>query len=318
MTPASQPPVRVWLPWLVALAAIWGFSFVFIAIGVRELHPMYVTLGRVASGGVVVTVLVHATGGRLPRDPMVWAHLAVIGSLTAAGFTLFGYGELRIPSLLAGIWNGTTPLVTLPVAVWLLRTERFSLAKVVGLALGFSGTLVVLGAWQGLGGAEFTGQLMCFTAAACYGVAIPWQHRYLTPRVDSDLAISAGLLICATAMMLVLAPLVAGPPPALSSLSPEVIGSVLMLGAIGTGLALAIHMRNIRWVGGSTASYVTYLSPLFAIGLGMLVLGEEPHWYQPAGGAVVLLGVAIAQGRLRIPRTRTPTPGQTPVSLPEA
>lgn len=296
----EQPPLRVWLPWLIGLAAIWGCSFLFIAVGVRELHPVYVTLGRVASGALAVWILMRFTGHRLPRDPVTWGYLAVPGLLIAFAFTLFGYGEQRIPSLLAGIWNGTTPLVTLPVAVWLFRTERFSIAKAVGLLLGFGGTLVVLGAWQGLGGSEFLGQMLCFIAAACYGIAIPFQHKYLASRLDSDLAISAGQLICATAAMAVIGPLVAGAPPAPWDLSPEVIGSVLTLGALGTGIALAIHARNIRWVGGSTASYVTYLSPLFAIGVGMVVLGEDPHWYQPVGGAIVLLGVAIAQGKIRI------------------
>jgi uncharacterized membrane protein len=140
--------------------------------------------------------------------------------------------------------------------------------------------------------------------AACYGVAIPYQQRHLTARLDSDLAVSAGQLICATLLMAVVAPLVAGAPP--THLSPKVIGSVLTLGAVGTGIALAIHARNIRWVGGSTASYVTYLSPMFAIAVGILVLGESLHWYQPVGGAVILLGVAIAQGRIRLGPRPTP------------
>jgi drug/metabolite transporter (DMT)-like permease len=301
---SEQPPVRVWLPWLVGLAAIWGCSFLFISVGVGELHPTYVTLGRVSSGALAVLIIMGVTGHRLPRDPVTWIHLAVPGLLIAVAFTLFGFGEQRIPSLLAGIWNGATPLVTLPAAVLLFRTERFSTAKVVGLALGFGGTLVVLGAWQGLSGSGFTGQMMCFAAASCYGIAIPYQQRYVAPRVDSDLAVSAGQLICATVALAIVAPLVAGPPP--TDLSPQVIGSVLTLGAVGTGIALAIHARNIRWVGGSTASYVTYLSPMFAIAVGIVVLGEGVHWYQPVGGAIILLGVAIAQGKLRLGPRPTP------------
>lgn len=310
MTPTeAQVPVRVWLPWLVGLAAIWGCSFLFIKVGVSELHPTYVTLGRVGSGALAVWLVMRFTGDRLPRDRATWAHLAVPGALIALAFTLFGYGEEQIPSLLAGIWNGTTPLFTLPVAILLLRTEIFSRAKATGLLVGFAGTLVVLGAWHGAGGAPVQGQLLCAIAAACYGVAIPYQQRHLTARIDSDLAVSAGQLICATVLMVVIAPLVAGPPPSPADLSPEVLGSVLALGAVGTGLALAIHARNIRWVGGSTASYVTYMSPIFAIAVGIIVLGEELHWYQPVGGAVILFGVAIAQGRIHLgPRPAPVTP----------
>ncbi len=303
-TPA--PPARVWLPWLIGLAAIWVCSFLFISVGIRELHPVYVTLGRVASGALAVLVIMRVAGHRMPRDPVTWAHLAVPGVLTSCAFTLFGYGEKEIPSLLAGIWNGTTPLFTLPFAVWLLRTERFSTAKATGLVVGFAGTLVILGAWHGPEGASLTGQLLCGLAAACYGLAIPYQHRFLTPRIESDLAGSAGQLLWATAIMALVAPVVDGPPPAPWTLSPEVLASVLVLGAVGTGVALAIHNRNIRWVGGSTASYVTYLSPIFAIAVGMAVLGEGPHWYQPVGGAVVLLGVAIAQGKIRLGPRPTP------------
>ena len=298
VTPAADaPPLRLWLPWLVGLAAIWGCSFLFISIGVRELHPVYVTLARVVCGAATVLVILAVRRERLPREPAVWGHLFVIGGLTALAFTLFGYGEQRVSSLLAGIWNGTTPLVVLPAAVLVFCTERFSRNKLMGLLVGFTGTLVVLGAWQGVGGAELSGQLMCFAAAACYGIAIPYQHKFVTPRVSSDLAASASMLVAASALTAVTGPVVAGAPPAPTGLSPEVLASMLALGAVGTGVALAIHTRNIRWVGASTASYVTYLVPPFAILVGVLVLGEELHWYQPVGAAVVLYGVALAQGR---------------------
>lgn len=299
-TTADPPSFRTWLPWLLIPAAIWGCSFLFIGVGVRELHPLYVTVGRVAFGAVTLLVILAIRREPLPRSLTTWAHLAAIGFIGAAiPFTLFGYGEQRIPSLLAGIWNGTTPLVVLPVAVLIFHTERFTRNQALGLALGFTGTLVILGAWRGTDGADLAGQLMCFGAAVCYGVAIPYQARFLTPRMTSDLAIAATMLVCATVETALIAPFVAGPPPALTSLSPEVIGSVIALGALGTGVALALHMRNVRWVGGSNASYVTYLVPIFAIALGVLVLGEKLEWYQPVGAAIVLYGVALSQGRFR-------------------
>ncbi|WP_240617092.1 DMT family transporter [Nocardioides speluncae] len=300
-TATTEPPsLRTWLPWLLVPAAIWGCSFVFIEVGIRELHPLYVTLGRVACGAVALLAILAIRRESLPRSPLTWAHLAAIGFFGAAvPFTLFGYGEERIPSLLAGIWNGTTPLVVLPVAVLVFRTERFTRNQALGLALGFAGTLIILGAWRGTDGADLLGQLMCFGAAVCYGVAIPYQARFLTPRMTSDLAIAATMLVCATVEVALIAPFVAGAPPAITSLSPEVIASVVALGALGTGAALALHMRNVRRIGGSNASYVTYLVPIFAIALGVLVLDEKLEWYQPVGAAVVLYGVALSQGRFR-------------------
>ncbi|HZD00780.1 MAG TPA: DMT family transporter [Actinomycetes bacterium] len=313
-TVAGKPAVRAWLPGLVALAAIWGCSFLFIGVGVRELHPVYVTLGRIVTGSLTLLVVLGVLRQRLPRSPRLWAHLFVLGAVGAAvPFTLFGYGEQRIPSLLAGIWNGTTPLVVLPVAVGVFRTERLTVERVVGLLFGFLGVLVVLGAWRGVGGAELTGQLMCLAAAACYGVAIPYQKRFVAGAAESGLALSAGLLVMAAVQLAVVAPVLAGgPPPAPTALSLEVVGSVLALGALGTGIAFLLHLRNIRIVGASMASMVTYLIPIFAIVVGVVVLGEHLAWYQPVGALIVLAGVVVSQGLFG--RSAAPPPEPAPVA----
>jgi drug/metabolite transporter (DMT)-like permease len=195
--------------------------------------------------------------------------------------------------------------VVLPLAVLVFRTERMTARRGVGLGLGFVGVLVVLGVWQGLGGAQFTGQLMCLGAAACYGVSIPYQKRFIAGRPESGLALSAAQLVVATALLAIAAPLVAGAPPVPTRLSGEVIASVLALGALGTGLAFVINMRNIRLVGASTASTVTYVIPIFAVLIGVLALGEHLAWYQPVGAAIVLAGVAVSQGLIG-PRRRHP------------
>ncbi len=300
----DKAPLRSWLPGMVALAAIWGFSFLFIAVGVRELHPAYVALGRVATGALTLLVVLAVRREPLPGSWRLWGHFLVLGTVGAAvPFMLFGYGEERIPSLLAGIWNGTTPLVVLPIAVLVFRTERFSAQRAIGLLIGFAGMLVVLGAWH-TGGAALSGQLMCFGAAACYGVAIPYQKKFVAGAPISGLALSAGFLIGATAVLAVLAPVIAGGmPPAPWSLSPEAVASVVALGALGSGLAFVINLRNVRLVGASTASMVTYLIPIFAIAVGIVVLDEHLFWYQPAGAVVVLTGVAVSQGLFRRRRT---------------
>ncbi|WP_231931707.1 DMT family transporter [Micromonospora echinospora] len=316
MTPDSTPdraPLRSWLPGFVLLAAIWGSSFLFIKIGIRELHPLYVTLGRVATGALTLLVVLAVLRDRLPRDRRLWLHLTVVAAFgVALPFTLFGYGEQRIPSMLAGIWNATTPLVVLPLAVLVFRTERLTTRRAVGLGLGFAGVLVVLGVWQGVSGATFTGQLMCFGAAACYGMAIPYQKRFVAGRAESGLALSAAQLLLATVQLAVVAPLVAGAPPAPAALSWDVVASVLALGALGTGLAFVINMHNIRLVGASAASTVTYLIPVFAVLIGAVALDETPTWHQPVGALVVLLGVAVSQGLLRWPRRAATTTAAAP------
>jgi drug/metabolite transporter (DMT)-like permease len=311
VTTATAPDravARAWLPGFLFLAAVWGSSFLFIKVGVSELHPLYVTLGRCGAGALTLLVVLAVMRDRLPRDPKLWLHLTVVGTIgVALPFTLFGYGEQRVSSMLAGIWNATTPLVVLPMAVLVFRTERMTARKAVGLALGFVGVLVVLGAWQGVGGAQFTGQLMCLGAAACYGVAIPYQKRFVAGRPESGVSLSAAQLLMATALLAVIAPLVAGAPPAPTALSIDVVASVLALGALGTGLAFVINLRNIRLVGASIASTVTYLIPIFAVLIGVLVLGEHLAWYQPVGALIVLAGVAVSQGLFGRRPSRRPT-----------
>jgi drug/metabolite transporter (DMT)-like permease len=302
---------RGWVPHFVLLAMIWGASFLFIKVGVRELHPLYVAFGRIAAGALVLLVVLAVTRDRLPRDPRLWAHLTVVAAVAnVVPFSLFAFGEERISSVLAGIWNATTPLVALPVAVLVFRTERMTARRALGVALGFAGVLVLLGVWRGVGGAQLTGQLMCLGAAACYGVSIPYQRRFVTHRSESGVALAATQLLLATAEMAVLTPLFAGAPPAPTSLSADVVGSVLALGALGTGLAYVLLFRVIRGAGATTASTVTYLIPLFATLIGVLVLGEHLTWYEPVGGLVVLVGVAVSQNarlRLRWPvRVRRP------------
>lgn len=318
MTTTDRVPLQAWLPTMLALAAIWGCSFLFISVGVRELHPLYLALGRVIAGSLVLVIILAIKRESLPRDPRLWVHSFVVGAVgSAIPWTLFGYGEQRIPSLLAGIWNGITPLVVLPIAVLIFRTETFSLQRVLGLIVGFAGMLVVLGAWNVQGGANLTGQILCMLAAVCYGFAVPYQKRFIAGTTLSGTALSASLLICAAVQLAVVAPIVTREaPPMPWSLSIEVFGSVLALGALGSGLAFVLSLRNIRLIGASRSSMVTYLMPVFSILVGVIVLHEHITWYQPVGALIVLLGVAVSQGLIRTARRGRKTGTATGATSP--
>jgi len=313
VTNQAAPNSR-WLPAFLVLAVIWGSSFLFIKVGIEELHPLQLTLFRVAVGAATLTAILLVTRDRLPRDLRLWAHLFVVAGIgVALPFTLFGYGELHVDSTLAGLWNATTPLVVLPMAVLVFRTERLTLNRVIGLALGFGGILVLLGIWQGVEGSQLIGQLLCFAASACYGVSIPYQKRFLTGGAQSGVSLAVAQLLLATVQLAVITPLVAGVPPVPWELSGRVVASVAALGALGSGIAFILMLRTIRLAGASSASLVTYLIPLVATVVGVVVLGEKLSWNQPVGGLIVLVGVAVSQGLLsKHRRDVSPSPDVEP------
>ncbi len=313
MGTVTHRPAASWLPAYVALAAIWGCSFLFIKVAVAQIGPVYVALGRIGIGALTLLIALPFLRTRLPRDPKLWLHLFVIAALmNAAPFTLFAFGEQRISSVLAGIWNATTPLTTLVVLLTVFPQERFTVQRIAGLVFGFLGVLTVLGVWHGTGGAALVGQLMCFGAAVCYGFGLPYTRKFAAGRPESGASIAAAQLLMATLQLAIVAPLVGGPAPALGHLHLKVIASMLALGALGTGLAFLLNYGLIRSVGAGTMSTVTYVVPVFATAAGVLVLGEHLTWYEPVGAVVILAGVAVSQGLVRLPRpvraSRAPEP----------
>jgi drug/metabolite transporter (DMT)-like permease len=246
--------------------------------------------------------VVAATRASIPRSGLAWAHLAGAAVLlNAVPFTLFAVGEQHVSSVLAGIWNATTPLVTLLVVLALLPAERPTQARVSGLAIGFLGVLVVLAPWRGLGGPELWGNLACLCAAACYGLGFPYTRRFLADRPESGIVLSACQLVLASVglgvVAAVAAPAITRPP------SWPVIASMVGLGALGSGLAYVLNYRVVRAAGATTASTVTYLIPLFSTVAGVTVLGEPLTWNQPVGAFVVLVGVGVSQGLIRLRKT---------------
>ncbi|MBV9097178.1 MAG: DMT family transporter [Frankiaceae bacterium] len=286
-------------PWarIGVLAGIWGCSFLFIKVALEGMSATQVVLGRIVLGAVAILGWLAVRREPLPRDRMVWVHAAVMGLVSnVLPFLGFAWGEDNgATSGLAGIYNATTPLWTLVFAILFLPSERPNRARIVGLVAGFAGTLVVLAPWRSLHGAGLSGQLACLGAGACYGVAFVYTRRFLSGRA-APLGLAAAQLTCAAIEIGVVAPFVATHHV---SLPPRVWLSVLALGAAGTGLAYVIYYGLVRDVGATTASTVTYLVPLVAVTLGVAAIGESLRWNDFVGALIVLVGILIAEGRLR-------------------
>ena len=306
-----------WKVQFVALAAIWGSSFLFIKVlDDRHWPALWVALGRVALGAAALLVLLLVRRERLPSGRTAWLHCAVAAVLfNAVPWTLFAYGEQHTSSIVAGLWNATTPLWVLVVSLIAFSEQRPTGTRAAGLAVGFAGVALLLGPWRGFGSGQAVGHLACAGAAVCYGLGFPYTRRYLAGRSESGVALSACQLLCATAILAVFTPLARLPT---LHIGLDGVGSLLALGALGSGIAFAINYSLVRSRGASAASTVTYLIPVFSTLLGATVLGETLHWNQPAGTVLLLLGIAVSQGRVSALGAARSRPQPAPTAPPAA
>lgn len=162
------------VPWqakFLALALIWGSSFLLMKFGLRALAPVQISAMRIFLGTAMVVTLLLATGGRLPRGAKVWGHLFVSGFfLTAFPFTMFALGETRVSSALAGIGNSITPIAMVVFSLLLIPAERITRDKLFAVGLGLVGVLVITEPWSAGGSTDLVGFGITLLGGASYGV----------------------------------------------------------------------------------------------------------------------------------------------------
>ncbi len=286
-----------WFAKYLAAGLIWGSSFLFIAVGVKALPPVGVAFWRLAIGAITMYAIVRLSGQRLPREPRVWGIMAIGGLfMSAIPFVLFSYAEQHVSSGLAGIINAATPVMTVLMILLFFRDERPNRQTLIGLAIGLIGVAVVLGAWNGFGTSDPTAVLALIGAIACYGFGTPFMRRFIGPLGLPASASTFGQISTAT---LILTPFYLTGPLTIGEVRIETILAMLALGALGSGIAYWLYYGVIAAVGSTIASSVTLITPLVAVSLGILLLGEQPHWYEPVGGLIVILGAAWSQGYLK-------------------
>ena len=280
---------------LALLSVIWGSSFLFIEVALRQLSPLQVAFGRVSFGAVAIVALLLVTRSGLPQGIRVWRHILVVAiSFNVVPFILFAWAQTHISSVLAGIWNATTPLWTVLMGLFLLPAARLSRSRLGGLALGFIGVVVVLGPWSvDLSSPDIVvGSLGCLAATACYGFSVTYMARFLADGQGAAL-VGAQLIVATTVLLFITAP-VDGAPEGISWLT---VGALIGLGVFGTGIAYVLMYRLVRVAGPTTASMVTYLTPIVSTLLGVIVLSESMSWHEPVGAAIVLSGVWLSRNR---------------------
>ena len=278
------------------LGIVWGCSFIFIKLGLEFLTPFGVAFGRCALGALALLIYLKIKGLSLVRDRKMIGHLWVVALLlNVIPGIFFAWAETEVTSILAGIINAVTPLMTLIAIMLVARNEKPTKPQVVGLILGFLGVLTVLGAWQGLGDNPLWAILILLAAVTCYGFSFPYSRRFILP-AQLKPEVMAATQVTLGAITLLPLFLINGVAKSEFLLGPVL--AMIALGVFGSGFAYIWNFTIMRDAGSAIASSVTYVTPLVAVLVGFVFLNEVLHWYEPIGALVVLLGAAIAQGRI--------------------
>lgn len=293
---------------LLALAAVWGGSFFFGEIALREVPPLTITLHRVFWALPILAIIVFLKRIPVPRTLRVWRAYLVMGALNnAIPFSLIFWGQTQIESGLASILNGTTAMFGAVVAGLLLADEPLTKNKLVGAALGLVGVAFIMGpgVLTGFNPGNLA-QLAILAAALSYAFASVWGKTTLAGQ--PPLMNALGMLIGSTLLMIPIVLMVDGPPQ--FTLSASVWSALLGVAGLSTALAYVLYFAILARAGAANLMLVTLLIPPFAIGLGALVLGEKMEPEAFIGFAVIALGFAVTDGRLfsvLSGRTRTQT-----------
>jgi drug/metabolite transporter (DMT)-like permease len=281
----------------VLTGLIWGSSFLFIAVALTGMTPAQVAWSRLVFGGVALAAIVAVRRERLPRSARVWGHLAVIAvTFCVAPYLLFAWAQQYVPSSLASIFNATTPIMTAVMAWAVFRVERLTAGQLAGIGLGIAGVVVIIAPGAGADvAASVVAQLALLGATACYGFSLAYMRRFLGSTGLSGLSFAAGYIGLGALVMLALTPWVFAVPV---RWDPWVLGSVILLGTLGTGLAYIWNQNTLAAWGPTRTSTVTYITPVVGVLLGILVLGERLTWNEPVGAVIVLVGILLVQRRL--------------------
>ncbi|TDQ83348.1 threonine/homoserine efflux transporter RhtA [Dongia mobilis] len=294
-TAAPRMAAEDWLL-LVILSALWGGSFLFAKIAVAELPPLTLAWCRVALSAMLLLPLLRLAGIALPRDAAFWRDIAMMGLFNnAIPFSLIFWGQQGIGAGLAAILNAMTPVFTVLVAHAFTADERLGWWKLLGVALGVAGVVLMMGygVLAGLGH-HLAAEFAVLGAAFSYGIAGVFGRRF---KARPPMTVAAGQL-SASSCWLALPVLWLDRPWQLDLPGRETILAVLALAALSTALAYVIFFRILRRAGATNLSLVTLLIPASAILLGWAVLGENVAAHHLAGIGLIALGLVAIDGRL--------------------
>jgi len=283
---------------LIALSVLWGGSFFFNGVAVKELPSLTIVLLRVGIAAVTLWTVLMLLNIRMPRMKGLWPAFFGMGLLNnAIPFALFVWGQHHIASGLAAILNATTPLFTVLVAHFLTRDEKLSAGKMAGVVLGLLGVILMLGTelLSGLG-TGLVAQLACLGAALSYAFAGVFGRRFnrmgVPPLATATGQVSASSLVMLPLVLAVDHPWTLAPP------SSGTWAALFAIGVASTALAYILYFRILAAAGTTNLLLVTFLIPVSAILLGSLLLDERLDAKHFAGMVMIGFGLALIDGRI--------------------
>lgn len=285
---------------LLTLSVIWGGSFFFNAIALKELPPLVVVWGRITVGCLGLLGVIALSDIEIRPHLSRWRQFLILGVLnTFIPFSLIVWGQQHIDSGLAAVINATTPAFTILVTHFFTTDEHASIRKFLGAFIGLGGVAMLIGsdALTGLG-SHVWGQLAVMGAALCYATASTYARRLVgTPPVVLAFGQLLGSTIVMTPVVLILCRPWELPTPGMN-----VISAVIGLGLVCSTLAYLIYFRILTTSGATNLSLVTLLIPVSASALGITFLNEPFTWRLATGMLIICIAAALIDGRLRLRR----------------
>lgn len=280
---------------LLILSVLWGGSFLFVGIAVRDVSPLVIVMARVVIAAAALLPFHWLMIGALPKDRATWLTISGMSLLTnVIPFTLIVTGQTMITSGLASVINATTPLFGVAILAAAGR-EPLVLRKVVGILVGIAGVAVLKGGTLFGAGAQSVGILLCLGAAMCYGIGSLWAKLRL--KDTPPLSLATGQLLVSSAIMAVLAFAFDDPSQLLEASLASWL-SLLGLAILATSLAYIIFFRVVARSGPANVLLVTMMIPVSAIAMGVTVLCETLEAREVFGAIIILLALLIIDGRL--------------------
>ncbi len=284
---------------LVLLSVLWGGSFFFNGVAVRDLPPFTIVVVRVALAAITLWGLMAVLKLKMPTDLKTWQLFFGMGLLNnVLPFSLIVWGQEQIASGIASILNATTPLFAVVVAHIFTTDEKITPARLMGVLSGLCGVIIMMGeaSWSAFEKSDLYAQVAILGGAFCYALAGVYGRRFkrlgLAPMAIATGQVTASSLLLFPVMLLVDQPWTL-PMPSLETWA--ALGAVAVF---STALAYNLYFRILATAGATNLLLVTFLVPVSAILLGVSLLGEVLEVKHVVGMVLIGGGLAAIDGRL--------------------